>query len=389
MGILDFFRKKKVVEIEAEPEEISFDEVESWLDVKKEEISRKEAGVFDLINEKIDLFVIDINGKVKLLEEVDVESKRVDNRAKVIVRQSLEKYLSFVNIFITGLKKIEKQNLSEFIKDINKIFSDFDKHSYGFYQKATFLIGDEIAAVKTEINNLSKYFTTLFSENQKIVDSSNVISSVKLKLKELDNAEKNIEKIGLEIESLENKIADIKEKEKKILHEIKEVKKSKDYLENLKRKEEIKLMNKQIEDDILKLKILVDFKALSSVFHSNENKMKLVKSYRDDFQDSIARDNGLGLLTLMKEAELDNKIIADKIREINEKKQKLAKEKKLIKKDEIKTLLAEVEKVKSEIEDLSIEKVRHARRSEDVEAGKVEIKDVVGAGVVELGGRVV
>tara|TARA_Y100000310_G_scaffold325482_1_gene389014 strand:+ start:1411 stop:2580 length:1170 start_codon:yes stop_codon:yes gene_type:complete len=389
MGILDFFRKKKVVEIEAEPEEISFDEVESWLDVKKEEISRKEAGVFDLINEKIDLFVIDINGKVKLLEEVDVESKRVDNRAKVIVRQSLEKYLSFVNIFITGLKKIEKQNLSEFIKDINKIFSDFDKHSYGFYQKATFLIGDEIAAVKTEINNLSKYFTTLFSENQKIVDSSNVISSVKLKLKELDNAEKNIEKIGLEIESLENKIADIKEKEKKILHEIKEVKKSKDYLENLKRKEEIKLMNKQIEDDILKLKILVDFKALSSVFHSNENKMKLVKSYRDDFQDSIARDNGLGLLTLMKEAELDNKIIADKIREINEKKQKLAKEKKLIKKDEIKTLLAEVEKVKSEIEDLSIEKVRHARRSEDVEAGKVEIKDVVGAGVGELGGRVV
>jgi len=388
MGILDFFRKKKAEEAEnvIELEEIGFNEVEKWLDDKREEISEKEKVVFDLIRERIDLFITGINEKKKVLENIDVESKKADDRAKVIVKQGLDKYLVFVGVFIRELTEVEKQNLSQFISDMNRIFSDFDKYSYVFYQKATFLIGDEIAAVKQEINNLSKYFTKLFNENQKIVDSFNVISSAKLKLRQLNETEKTLDEINLEIKFLDKKIKDCAEREKKILHEIEKIKASKDYAENLKMQKEIKLTENLFEEDIRKLKGLVDFKALGNVFHSDEKKMKIIKSYKEDFQENIAKDGYAGILSLIKESGLDSSVMSDKIKQIDEKKQKIAEDKKLIKKDEAKQLFGEIEKIKSEIENLSIEKVKHVQREKDVEKNKAEIMELIGASVGELGG---
>jgi len=390
MGILDFFRKKKKVqEQEAEPEEIKFNEIENWLDNKAREINEKEKKVFDLIKERIDLFIKEIDEKIKVLEEIDIESKKVEDRAKIIVRQGLDKYLGFVDIFIKELTKIEKQNLSQFIKDMNKIFSDFEKHSYIFYQRATFLIGDELAVVKQEINNFSEYFSKLFNEKQKIIDFSNAISSTKLKLRQFDETRATLDKIDLEIKSLDKKTMDSKEKMKKVLHEIEKVKASKAYGENLKNKEEIKLTEKQLEDDVLKLKTFVDFKVLSNTFHSDEKKMKLIKSCKEDFQGMITKDSGESILSLISESELDSNVIADKIKQINEKRQKITEDKKFIKKDEVEILSEEIQKIKLEIEKLSIEKVKHVKRSAGVEDSKEEIVEDIRRGVEGFGCKVI
>jgi len=388
MAFLDFFRKKKVEEDEIGPEKIGFDEVGGWLDGKVEEVSEKEKRVFDLISEKIELFIREIEDKVKVLEGIDVESKKAHGRAKLIVRQGLDKYLGFVDIFIKELTEVEKQNLGQFVEDVNKVFADFDKHSYLFYERATFLIGDEMAVVKQEINNLSKYFTKLFSENQKIVDSSNVVSSTKLKLKKLDEVAITLDKISLETKELDKKIVEGKEKEKKVLGEIEEVKVSRDYVENLKKREEIELVEKQLEGDILKLKSLVDFKALSSAFHSDEKKMKIVKSYKENFQETFAKDGGESILNLVSEAKLGSKVFADKIEEIDKRQKNLGEIRVLIKKDVVGGMMEEVQKIKSEIENLSIEKVKQVKRSEGIEASKEGIREVVGVGVGELGGVV-
>jgi len=386
MGILDFFRKKKKVqEQEAEPEEIKFNEIENWLDNKAREINEKEKKVFDLIKERIDLFIKEIDEKIKVLEEIDIESKKVEDRAKIIVRQGLDKYLGFVDIFIKELTKIEKQNLSQFIKDMNKIFSDFEKHSYIFYQRATFLIGDELAVVKQEINNFSEYFSKLFNEKQKIIDFSNAISSTKLKLRQFDETRATLDKIDLEIKSLDKKTMDSKEKMKKVLHEIEKVKASKAYGENLKNKEEIKLTEKQLEDDVLKLKTFVDFKVLSNTFHSDEKKMKLIKSCKEDFQGMITKDSGESILSLISESELDSNVIADKIKQINEKRQKITEDKKFIKKDEVEILSEEIQKIKLEIEKLSIEKVKYVKRSAGVEDSKEGIVEGIRQGVGGFG----
>ena len=388
MGILNFFRKKPQ-EPEPEPEEIRFNEIENWLENNTKELKQKEFQIFDLIKERINLFIQQIDPKIKILEEIDVESKKAEERAKIIVKQGLDKYLEFVNTFIRELKEIETQVISQFIKDMNKIFSSFEKHSYIFYQRATFLIGDELAAVKKEINLFSGYFTKLFKENQKIIDSSNNISSTRLKLKQLDETTSIINKINLEIESLDNRILDKKEQQNKIKEDLKNIKTSKNHEENLKNKEEIKLNEKQLEEDSFKLKTLIDFKALSNAFHSEEKKMKTIKSYREDFQESLAKDNGESILDLINKAELNSNIIANQIKQINEKKLEIAERKKLIKKDETKKLSEEIEKIKSEIETRSIEKIKHVKRIETIKEQKLRINLEIKEEIEKLGGIII
>ena len=385
MGILDFFRRK-TPEPEVEPEEIAFDEIEVWLNCKVKELREKEKGVFDLIDEKVELFVSDIDVKLKVLEGIDVEVKKVEERAKRIVRQGLDKYISYVHVFVRELKEVERKSLESFIGEVNNIFSDFDKHSYIFYQRATFLIGDEIAAVKEKINHLSKYFTKLFKESDKIINSLKLVSSVRLNLVKIGELNDAVDKINLEVKVFDEKVKDKEMKVKDITQEIEKVKISKDYLDNLKLVGKIKLVEKQLSDDVLVLKGLVDFKVLSNVFHSHEKKMRLIKSYKENFRESLAKDGGEGILRLIGEAELDSDGVRRKIKDINDLKEKIVEDKKLILEDAVIGLSSELDKIEKEIENLKIEKVKHVKRGEGVLGNKVEIVEEIGREVKGLGG---
>tara|TARA_Y100000310_G_scaffold126761_1_gene125670 strand:- start:132 stop:1322 length:1191 start_codon:yes stop_codon:yes gene_type:complete len=395
MGIFSFLRKKKVEEPEVEIEEITFDEVGGWLDEKRKGLREREKEVFVLIDERIDLFVREIDGKIKVLEGIDIESKKVEDRARIIVRQGLDKYLDYVGIFMKELADVEKNTLRGFIQGVNKVFSSFEKHSYIFYQRATFLVGDEILAVKQEIVGLSGDFTKLFNEKQKLLNSLDVISAANSKLKKLDEIDKTLDKIDLEMKEIGEKVNAGREKVEKTLREIEEIKGGKDYAERGELLREIELGEGRLEGDVLKLKVLVDFKMLSNVFHSDEKKMKLVKSYKEDFSGGIARDGGESLLNLIKEAEaiekkgLGSGTFGGKINEIEEMKKSLIEDKKLVKKDEVAELLGEVERIKAGIESLSIEKVKHRKRIEVVKERKEEIFGEIKQGVLELNGRIV
>jgi len=99
----------------------------------------------------------------------------------------------------------------------------------------------------------------------------------------------------------------IKESDKETLKEIEKIKKSKSYIENLKKQEEIKLDEKELEKEVYKLKEIIDFKALAGMFHTDEKKMVVVKEYKKNFQVTFQEDNGARILSLINEAELNNK----------------------------------------------------------------------------------
>ncbi|MAH47596.1 hypothetical protein CMI37_17375 [Candidatus Pacearchaeota archaeon] len=365
MGILDIFRKKKPAE--PEPEKIAFSEIENWLNNKAKEAREKEKEILESIKQKISLFTSELNTKVKVLKEIDIESKKVEDRAKIIVKQSLEKYLIYVDIFTKELNQTEKQDLQQFIKDINKIFSDFDKHSYLFYQRATFLIGDQIAAVKQGISNLSQYFTQLFNENQKTINTLEKIPQIQSKFNQLNKIKTTTNKINLEITTTDEKIKTTIEKEKNALQEIEKIKTSQDYLDNLKKQEQTKLAQDQLEKDIKELRKLIDFKKLSSLFHSDEKKMNLIKNYKENFQATFQKDSqNQALLDLLSEAKINTSLIQQKTEQINTKKQEIAKakneNKEAAQKDPTKTLLKEIEKIKSDITNLNTEKDRLTKR---------------------------
>ena len=202
MGLLNFFKRKTKPEIK--PTKINFSEIESWLTKKEEQLNKKEAQIFSLIEQRMNIFFNELNEKLKILKSVDIESKKVEDRAKIIVRESLERYVGYVDTLTSELKKLKKQNLAQFIADINKIFFNFDKHSNIFYQRATFLIGNEIADVREEIKNLYKYLVELLNENKEIIDSSEKLSKVRLKLKQVEEFVNARIREGIELEEKRN-----------------------------------------------------------------------------------------------------------------------------------------------------------------------------------------
>jgi len=381
-----FFKKKKVPEPKIELEEVSLDEIKSWLDNKGKRATEKEKEIFIQIKEKIRAFAIDIKEKTKALEEIDIESKKVEERAKIIVRQSLTKYLNFVQIFTKELTKIDKQNLEHFIAGTSKIFADFDKHSYIFYQRANYLIGDELLAAKQEINNLSKYFTDLFKQNKKITQTFNLISSVESNLSQFNETQKILDEINSDIILLDKETKEQKNKTETTLEKIEQVKVSKNYLENEKRKHQLESTKKQLTNNISQFKSLINFKKLANTFHSSPNKMKTIQEYKDNFQEQIT-ENNKELLNLINEAKLNNNSIANQIQRINEDMSKISKGKKLLEKDEVNELLERIEKIKLELKNMVIEKVRHTKRKEKIGQNKKQILERIKANLTNLGGN--
>jgi hypothetical protein len=388
MGILNFFKKKEIVKEEIKIQEININEIESWLENKTGEINDKEKEIFNLIKKESDLFNKNIREKIKVLEEIDIESKKVDDRTKIIVEQGLKKYLNFVHIFIRELNEIKKENLWQFIKDINKIFLKFEKPSYVFYQRANFLIGNELAAVKEEINDFSKYFERLFKEYKKTINSTNIVSSTKFKLKKFDEAQITIKKSNLERKSLDERISEGKNKERKITDEIDRIKTSKNYLENLKKQEEIMLIEKEINRDILKLKTFIDFKTLSNTFHSDRKNMEIIKNFKENFKENIEKNKGQEILELIDEVKLNNETLKKEMGKIEAKKQKISERKKLVENDKIEILSEELKKTKLEIEDLNLEKNRLGKRNGEIKEDEKEILELIKFGVGELDGKV-
>ena len=96
-------------------------------------------------------------------------------------------------------------------------------------------------------------------------------------------------------------------------------------------------------------------------------------AFLENFHTSFQKDNGADILRLLDESKLNNDVISSKIKDINDKKEKIIKNKETIRKDEIQDLLAKMQKARIEIEKLNVEKVKDAKRCEKIKISKVEI----------------
>ncbi len=374
MGIFDFF--KKIIEKkdeEPKQEQVPFSELGKWLEDKTKETENKEKKVLILINEKIHTFTKEFKEKINIVNSVDVESKKAEDRIKSIVIEGRKQYLEAVESFIEKLENLEKQKLEKVIPNINKIFLDFNKSSHMNYERATILIGKEMAEIKNNLKDFSKDLIKLFDENKDIPNFLKTISLVKLKLNKITEAGDTLGKISKTIISLDKKITDKEQETKKTLEEIEEIKKSRNHIENLERQKNIKLFNEELDENIILLKQLIDFKLLTNFFHIFEKEMKIVKAHRDNFQVEFKEDNGKSILNLLSKANLNTETIAEQIKQINNKKEQITKLKQEIKKDKTEELYSETTKIILEIGNLKHEKAREQKRIETLKESKKEI----------------
>jgi len=234
------------------------------------------------------------------------------------------------------------------------------------------LIGKEMADIKNVLRTFSKDFTSIFDENKNISNLSKTVFLIEFKLNRVSEDDVILREINETIIFLDKKICDKKEENSEILREIEKIKKSENYIKNLEMREKVRLLEGELEKDLLTLKQSIDFKALTNFFHIFEGQMGIVKSYREDFQTRFKEDNGEDLVHLLNESKLNNEIILEKIRQINNKTEAIIKNREDTKKDYTEKLYSKLASIILDIGNLNNDKVREEKRNVKVKASREE-----------------
>ena len=372
MGIFDFLKKKKEIK-EIISEKLTFSEIEDWIERKRKENEIEERELVISIKDRIKNLDNELKIKLSLLDEIDIESRKEDGRIKRVVSNSRIQYIGAINNLMANLGNLKETSFPDFIKKIDRALSEFNKTSFKNYERTTILIGKEMADIKEEVKSFSKDLVEIFNNNKEISELSQRIGLIKSKLNLLDSTEKN--KIGIKktIISLDEKIKQDEKENQRCLTEIEKIKQSENYKNMLEKKEKLNILKEEFREKILTLKQLIDFKALTNFFHTNEKQMNILKEYKTDFYTNFEQDNGKRILDLLEESKLNTNIISERENLIKSKKEILENYEKEIEKDETHNLNYKIEKITIEIENLKIEKVKERKRKEKLNINKEEL----------------
>lgn len=375
MSILGFFKKLKLEKEKAEitSTKLTFSEIGAWLDKKNRENEVAEEKILLFIKARIKIFNVDLRAKIIILNQVDVKLKKSEDRIKEIVSNSREKYIETVENLIINLENLKETKFSNITKKINKLFFDFSKASFKNYERSTILIGKEMADIKTDFKTFSKDLLKIFEDNKEILEIFQKIESIKVKLSLLGPLDKSIMNIKETIVYLNEKIEEKEEENNRLLNEIKRIQQSNEYKNKLKEKEKIIGFEKDLKNDVFNLKQLIDFKSLINFFHINEEQMKILKDYKDDFHTYFEKDNGKIIMALLDEAKLNNNFILEKVNLIKTKTEKIKNYKKNIKKDETLELQNQIKEIIIQTDNLKIKKIKEEKRDETLKENKEKL----------------
>jgi len=380
MKLFNFLKRKKTIEKNNENKEVLWEELGSYILTEQKKVEENKSEFFESVHNIILEHSADIEKKVETLESIDIDSKKIEERAKIIVKQSVEKYVTEVKKLLFQLKNSRQEAIEEFINQVNQSFAHFDKRSAIFYGRSNYIIGDELLTVKNSIQKIHQEFSTLLNSKKETIEKNSIlqgiISSRKIIEEKTDkkNESKNqIKKIDLDIQKKENLISEIDE-------DIEKTKKSEEYSLFRKSLEEIDAKKQSINKMILECKSLINFKELMGLYYASESKRELIKKYKDSFSIEFRESNIQDFLSLIVDSKITNR---DKIltlaENIAEKKEEKVQAKKLLGNN---PLTEKENRKKRYVEELK--KLQEAKRLEkkieesfdkEIEKSKIAIKE--------------
>ncbi|MBU2576481.1 MAG: hypothetical protein KKF50_02055 [Nanoarchaeota archaeon] len=377
MGLFSFFKSKKPVETESGIENVSFDDIGKWLGEKNKSLRENEQETLDEIRGRLEGFYVSLGEKLGVLESIDIESKKEHGRAKLLVRQGLDKYIDSVHILLKDLKALDGGNLGNFAQGISKTFVNFEKTSAKVYERATYLVGDEMAAVRNEIRRFYNGLMEMFEKDGSSIKDLKRVKDIELKLGEFEKSRKDLGEIGGEVELNDLEIERAKKKVEKLVGEVKKIKNSSEYTANLKVGEEVEVLRIGIDREIGKLKEFIDFKKLTNIIHSNERELKIVNDHKEHFASEFSRDSGKKILDLLGGSNMKNAVIEAQVSLIGKRNDELKEKKGNVRADSTIIILGDVKKIEDEIDGMETGKVKVKRRLEELDLKLKGLKNEV------------
>jgi len=387
MGIFDFLKRKKQ-ELELEKQEISFNEIGNWIDKRKEKIKGEQVPALKQIKENLSWLLESLDEKMIVLRNLNLDKKKAPERAMSIVRENFDKFIYELEKLILNLKELnqekdsESDSLEALIKKINSMFGEFEKKSITSYQKSTFLIGDELGAITRDIAKFFKGFNKIIKENDFFIKQDKTILIIEEKLTEIDNLEEAKQETRESIENINEKIDSFGRGIKELNNQINEIKVGEEYTNYIKNKNKLESNKTKLVIELQALKDLIDFKALAKVYHSIQNKMNLVKEYKEDFKDSLKKYGDEKFMDLVDIKEIDKKRIKERLESINSIKENIKEIEKKVGKDVSLGLERDIKITNEKIKELNLENIKIERRSKklvgDFERVRGEVVESLG-----------
>ncbi len=382
MGILDVFRNKKKSEVELIKKKICFEEIKESLKEEEKSLDEDEKEFFEWIENRIKIFKENLCECLIILKNVDVKSRKIEERAKILVKQGLDKYLESLDFLEKEIFYLRKENIQKFIFDFNKIFSEFERKSFNPYQRATYTIGKEIANVNNCIVGFFKEMEKWFKENKKLAEKRDTILEIYSQLFEFENKQNDLERVNIEDKGFDKRLKEINLREIKVLEERKNIEKSKEYLENKELVKKKNSLEKEIQRKITELNSSIDWKKIANIFHSDEKEMNKVREIRENFSERFLEED---LIELLKRAEILKKEFEEKKFEIEKELEELNIIKENIKPDSLSNLDREIDSIVSRKIILEEEKLKLKKRRENIEFEVRNLKERIANKTEELG----
>ena len=379
MGFFDIFKRKE----ENKPKLEDISDLKKFLEEKSDSCNESQKNAISDIKTKIESVNKTLDKHIEVLENLDLSDKKVEERVKILVKGSLNGFVEHLHRLNEKLKSIALEDGSDldlFRNKISEQLREFEEKSYMHYERATFLVGDEIANTLKDLNLFSK-------ELDKTISKHGDVIKINLNFREMKNRKIDLKKTKIEKEEIESEIKDAMTRKKEHNESMSKLEKNKKQILESNEYQEIQnmLKNKNELDNKLKLsinklQIAIDFKELTKILHSSPKEMDILKNYKSNFYDSFSKDMGTEILKLINSTSINNKEeLSNKIAEIKELKQKIEKLSNSIpSKDEISQINIDISKEKEKLSELS-ETIRRLEsnldeKNEEINLLKKDIK---------------
>jgi hypothetical protein len=361
----DLFSSPEKEEKKEEIKKINFEELENLIRDKKEQLENEEKSILELINNRVLQCVQEIKEEINVLEAVDLNKRKEKEKIKLIVEENLKNYILYLKNVVEDLGNLDKRNPEGLRKRIDQILFEFEKKSFKSYERATILVGKEMAATKNTIKSFFREIENLVGSDKTLIEKSESIKNIKENKNKIENMKSALLENEVKIKDLKHKINGLLEDKKNTEENVEKIKFTDRYKNFLKSAEEKNNKLADLDKEKQKAKELIDFKFLAKNFHTDEKKMKIIKENRDNFNYTFWKDEGKNILALLNGSNINTENLSNKIKDILNEQEKI--EGVLVDEDPIKVHKKKLEDINSDLKELENKNLELNGKNEKLE----------------------
>jgi len=287
---------------------ITIEQISDKLNAEIKENLEKSEKIRKEIENRVNEFKNEIDSSIEILEKIDLSKKKEHERIKTITLENLHLYMSQLNRLIVSLEKIGNQKPQDYLIKLFSAINGFNKSSRMAFEKATILIGKELAETKLKIKRFADDINNIVKNNRFFFEKEKSINNLSKLFKEFKENKNYLLELNNSIKNMNIEINDLKEECVNLNKKISNIKESEKYKKDMAEKQKIEKKAEDLNKNLLSIKEKMNLKNLARQYHSDKDKLQLIQSYSSNFKSSLDSDKELEILELITDDEIKDSL---------------------------------------------------------------------------------